>query len=108
VKITFQKDYTVKDAAGTVYKKDKTYDLDDRSAAHFLNRKVAVLAEGEGAEPNQPQPIDDGLTPAAVRKLHRAELDELAKERGIDLADLNVPDSREHLISELGLTDEAE
>lgn len=102
MKIKFEKDYTVQDGSGTVYKKDKTYDLEERSARHFLNRKLAVEAEkGESEEDGE----EGELTAADIRKMKRAELDDLAAERGVDLADFNVDDSRELLIQEMKLED---
>lgn len=50
VKIKFLTDYEVKDhRAGTKaaenYTKDKSYQLDERSAMHFVGRGLAVLVE---------------------------------------------------------------
>lgn len=109
MKIKFLKNYTVQDAAGTEYQKDKTYDLDDRSAKHFLNRRLAeeVQSDKDKKAESQPQPVDaePELTAAEVRKMKRAELDELAATKEIDLGNFNVDDSKDYLIHELGLTD---
>lgn len=106
MKIKFEKDYTVQDSSGTVYKKDTVYDLEDASARHFLNRKLATKVEKQ-TDTEAPE-AEPELTAADVRKLKRAELDELAAAKGIDLGDFNVDDSKDYLIQELGLTDEAE
>lgn len=109
MKIRFLETREVKDGSGQVFKEGKTYDLPEPSARHWLNRGVAEPVQEDGeAEQGLIQPIDEGLNAAAIRKMHRAELDDLAKQRGIDLGDFNVPDSKDYLVQELGLTDEAE
>jgi hypothetical protein len=111
--VKFTEAYRVQDKTGTTYEKDKVYELPESSAKHYVNRKVAVLVDEEPVE--SPQPIRDeskksaeGMTAADVRKMLRADLDDLAKEKGIDLGDFNVSDSKDYLIQELGLDEDPE
>lgn len=43
MKITFIKDYEVKDGTGTKYKAGQTIDVSEASANHFITRGAAVL-----------------------------------------------------------------
>lgn len=46
-RIKFVKDYKVKAADGEAYKKGDEADVSEASAQHFVNRGVAVVAEGK-------------------------------------------------------------
>lgn len=52
MKIKFTRDYTVKNEDAAHYEKDKTYEMNDASAKHFINRRAAEkVASGQVSTP---------------------------------------------------------
>lgn len=45
LKITFTKDYQLKDEEGTQFKKGSEHSMNEASANHYLRRGAAVLSE---------------------------------------------------------------
>ena len=62
MKIQFKDTYTVKAAGGATYLKGSAYDLPPSSAAHFINRGLAVPLVEPAIEPpavKEPEPPPD-------------------------------------------------
>lgn len=53
MKVKFTRDYTVKNEEAAHYEKGKTYEMNDASAKHFINRRAAEkVMSGSVSEPS--------------------------------------------------------
>lgn len=69
MKIRFLDAYTVQAVDGQTYKKGQVVELDELSAQHFLNRQVAVAADGKPEQASMTAPEKAVMPESKPRKM---------------------------------------
>ena len=69
MRIRFLDAYTVKAVDGKTYKKGQVVELDEASARHFLNRQVAVEADGGPEQAKMAAPEKAVMPESKPRKM---------------------------------------
>ncbi len=80
MRIRFLEAYTVKAVDGKTYKKGQVVDVEEVSARHFLNRQVAVLADGGPEQANMTPPEKAVMPVGRPRKMKDVAADLAATE----------------------------
>lgn len=79
MKIRFLDVYTVKAVDGKTYKKGQVVELNDLSAQHFLNRQVAVVANGAPEQASMAPPEKAVMPESKPRKMKDVAADRDAR-----------------------------
>jgi hypothetical protein len=69
MKIRFLDAYTVKAVDGKTYKKGQVVEFDEVSAQHFLNRQVAIVANGAPEQASMAAPEKAVMSTGGPRKM---------------------------------------